>query len=248
MKKLVYLLVFCTYSAFPQNATLFEEANEAYSEGDYEEAIAKYNEILDNGQTAVAVHFNLGNAYYKINEVAPSIYHYEKALQMAPNDKDVINNLEFARKMAVDDLGEVPQNAFQRWTSGILNLLGPSGWGWASVGLMLLFSLFFILYYFSRKPLQKRIFFITGLLLLFLAIVSVFLGYSRMTTEEGQVHSIVFTEEVEVKSEPSQGSLEVFTLHEGAKVEVLEEFQGWAKIGLPNGDQGWMEKPHLKEL
>lgn len=248
MKKLIYLLLFISAPLFAQESSLFEEANAAYAAGNYEEAIEKYNRILDNGETAVAVHYNLGNAHYKLNNIAPSIYHYEKALQLDPRDEDVRNNLVFAQNMAIDAIEEAPQSQFESWIrSGLLSLSG-SGWAWISIFLMLLFVGFFLAYLFSRKPLLKRVFFISALGFFIIAIGTVFMGYSRQEMVESESFAIVFSEEAPVRSEPSSRSEEAFVLHEGTKVEVLENFQDWTKIELINGSQGWIEQQNIKML
>ena len=248
MKKLLYLLLFFSTAVFAQETSLFEEANAAYAEGNYEQAIEKYNEILENGETAVAVHYNLANAHYKLNHVAPSIYHYEKALQLAPRDEDVRNNIVFAQNMAMDAIEETPQSQFSSWIRSGYTLFSISGWGWMGVIFMLLFAALFLAYYFSSKPVLKRSFFIASLFCIVLAIASVFMGYSRQNFEENQDHAIIFSEEAEVLSEPNPRGSEVFVLHEGTKVEVLEDFQGWSKIELANGNQGWIQQEAFKRL
>lgn len=248
MKKLFYLLILVSGSLFAQSEKLFEEANAAYAEGDYEEAIEKYNEILSNGETAAAVHFNLGNAHYKLNNIAPSIYHYEKALQIAPNDEDVRNNLEFAQNMAVDAIDEAPQSQFSNWIRSGYTLFSTTGWGWIGIAFMLLFVCLFLAYFYSRRPLMKRILFISGVVFLLLAIASVFVGYSRQEMIENEDYGIVFSEEAGVRAEPNLRSDEIFYLHEGAKVEILEDFQEWSRIRLANGNQGWMQSEHFRRL
>lgn len=248
MKKIFYLLLFITSPLFAQESSLFEEANAAYADGNYEEAIEKYNRILENGETAVAVHYNLGNAHYKLNNIAPSIYHYEKALQLDPQDEDVRNNLVFAQNMAIDAIEEAPQSEFESWIRSSLFSLSSSGWAWTSIFLMLLFVAFFLVYLFSKKPLLKRVFFISALVFFIVAIGTVFMGYSRQDMVDSESFAIVFAEEAPVRSEPNSRSEEAFLLHEGTKVEVLENFQDWTKIELINGSQGWIEQQNIKML
>lgn len=248
MKKLFYLFLFFSLAGFAQNSELFEQANAAYAEENYGEAIERYEQILAEGETAVAVHFNLGNSYYKLDRVAPSIYHFEKALQLDPTDEDVRNNLTFARTMAIDAI-EDPETAgiagfFERSTS----MLDTEEWAWIGIFCMLLFVIFFLGYYFSRKPVMKRILFICGMLFILLSITSVTIGFSRENIHQSESFAIVFAEETEVRSEPNNRSSEVFSLHEGARVEVMEEFRQWARIRLPNGSQGWIFQEDIKRL
>ncbi|HET8753500.1 MAG TPA: tetratricopeptide repeat protein [Salinimicrobium sp.] len=248
MKKLFYLLLFFNLGSFAQEASLFEQGNAAYAEGDYAEAVEKYNQILETGKTAAAVHYNLGNAHYKLNHIAPSIYHFEKALQLDPKDDDIRNNLAFAENMTIDAIEENPKIGFEKWKSSILNIFSASGWAWMGIICMLLFVGLFIAYYFSGKPSQKRLFWILGGIFLLLSITSVFLGFSQKEIQENSSFAIVFAEVAEIKSEPNERGSEVFVLHEGAKVRVLEDFQEWTKIEIANGNQGWISESAIKKL
>lgn len=249
MKKLIYLvLMLIGFSGSAQNQTFFERANAAYADGNYEEAAELYREILDKGEASVAVHYNLGNSYYKLNRIAPSIYHFEKALQLKPGDEDVMNNLQFARNMAIDAIEEPKEEGFSEFITSTTAIFSPTGWGWTAIVCMLVFVAFFLAYYFSRKALFKRVFFITGMFFLLVAISSAVIGTIKQNILENRSFAIVFSEEVEVKSEPNVRSGEVFTLHEGAKVKVTEDFQEWYEIELPNGSQGWLKKSDLKRL
>ncbi|WP_424492638.1 tetratricopeptide repeat protein [Salinimicrobium sp. GXAS 041] len=248
MKKLFYLLFFFSVVVNAQESALFEEGNTAYSEGNYEQAIERYNSILEDGKTDVAVHYNLANAHYKLNHIAPSIYHYEKALQLAPNDEDVRNNIVFAQNMAIDAIEETPQSQFSGWMESGYALFSVSGWGWTAVTFVVLFAAFFLVYYFSSKPVLKRAFFIAAVFFFVLAIGSVFMGYSRQSFEESQEYAIIFSEEAEVLSEPNVRGAEVFVLHEGTKVQVVEDFQQWSKIELANGNQGWILQDTFRRL
>lgn len=249
MKKVIYLvLMFLGFTGMPQNEELFEKANSAYAEGKYEEAAQAYNQILQSGKTSVAVHYNLGNSYYKLNKIAPSIYHYEKALQLEPNDEDVKNNLQFARNMTLDAIEEPKEEGLMLFYNSTTAILSPTGWGYLAILCMSLFVGLFLLYYFSRKALFKRIYFITGMIFLLLAVTSAGIGTLNQNMRENNSFAIVFSDEVQVRSEPNMRSAEVFTLHESAKVRLTEDFQDWFEIELPNGSQGWMKKSDLKTL
>src|SRR5690606_15485144 len=102
MKKLLFIIILWTIPVSAQNESLFEKANSAYNGGAYETAISNYEQILENGETSAALYYNLANSYYKLNNLAPSIYYYEKALQLNPNDSDIKNNLEIAQNLVID--------------------------------------------------------------------------------------------------------------------------------------------------
>lgn len=250
MKKLINLLfLLIGFLGTAQiDSELFEAANQAYADGNYRQAAAQYNEILENGNTSAALHYNLGNAHYKLNELAPSIYHFEKALQLEPGDEDIQNNLEFAKNMAIDAIQqEEPKgflNIFDSSTSAFL----PAGWAWVGIFCMVAFVVFFLVYYFSNRSVVKRVSFIGSLIFLLLSVSSVVIAFTKQNLQQENTFAIIFSEEVEVKNEPNVRASEVFRLHEGAKVKVTEDFQEWVEIELPNGNQGWIPRSDLKKL
>lgn len=249
MKKLIFLLALVfSFTGTAQNTQLFEAANKAYAAGDYEEAIEQYEEILENGETSAGLHYNLGNSYYKLDRIAPSIYHYEKALQLNPGDEDIRNNLGFARKMAIDAIGEEEITGFRGIFDRTTAAFTASGWGWVAIICMLIFVVFFLVYYFSNRTVVKRLLFIGSMFFLVIAISSVIIAATRQNLQQESDYAIVFSEEVEIKNEPSPRAEEAFRLHEGAKVKITENFQDWVEIELPNGSSGWIPQSDVKRL
>jgi len=251
MKPIFYLILFVSLSlskAHAQSDDLFQKANAAYAEGNYEAAVEAYEEILASGQTAAELHYNLANAHYKLNHIGPSIYHYEKALQLDPGDSDIRNNLQFAQNMTVDAIEAAPQGNFSRWWQSFLGSFSTTGWATLGIICMVVFVLLFLGYYFSGTPLRKRIFFLSGMLFLFFALTAVTLGFVRVDNLQDQNFAVVFEEEVGISSEPNERGEELFFLHEGTKVELLEDFQEWYKIELANGNQGWIRREAIKLL
>lgn len=249
MKKLVlFSFLMLSLLGFSQNEELFKEANSAYQTGDYEAAVAKYEAILDNGETSAEVYYNLGNAHYKMNHVAPSIYYYEKALQLDPADEDIKNNIEFARNMAMDDIEEIEQTGFTQWYNNLISSFSYSSWAVLAIVFSVLFVALFLLYYFTYKPLYKRLLFSGALLFIFLCIVSVVFAFQQRAYIENNQFAIIFGEEVEVRSEPTLRSEVSFELHEGTKAKVLEDYQEWSRIELSNGAQGWLNSEDIKRL
>ena len=249
MKKLIFLFALLfSLQGIAQNSQLFEAANKAYAEGNYKEAVSQYEQILASGETSAELHYNLGNSYYKLTRIGPSIYHFEKALQLDPGNEDARNNLTFARTMAIDALGEEDSAGFWGIFDSSTSVFSAAGWAWVAIICMLIFIVLFLVYYFSRKSMIKRLMFIGSMFFLVLAISSVAIGFLKQDLLQKSNYAIIFSEEVEVKSEPSVRAEEAFLLHEGAKVKITESFQEWVEIELPNGSQGWIEENDLKRL
>ncbi|MEM6719792.1 MAG: tetratricopeptide repeat protein [Bacteroidota bacterium] len=250
--KLTYLLfVFISSSmlVFGQdNAALFEAANKAYNDGNFPEAITQYESILETGNHSTAIYYNLGNAYYKSNEIGPSIYYFEKALQLSPNDEDILNNLAFAKNMTIDAIEPLPKTQISKFVSSITEMFTYNEWAWIAVIFGFLCVISFLLYQFSYQTLKKRIYFLISFIAFLFILGTVFIAYHQYGKAQKDRPAIVFAEETAVKAEPNLRSDEVFVLHEGTKVQVLDTIDNWKKIQLIDGKIGWIIAEDVNEL
>lgn len=246
MKNLVYIFLFITSFVFAQSG--FEKGNVLYQKGQYEQAIQAYESVLDSRQQSADLYFNLGNCYYKLNKVAPSIYNYEKALVLAPEDVDITNNLKFAQKLTIDEVKEVPKVGFAKLLHDFTGMYHYNTWAWISIVFGLMFLGFFIGYYFSLAAVLKRIFFFGMFVWVLFLLVSVGAAIFERNHFVTDRPAIVFAEVTEVKSEPQKASPATFILHEGTKVFVKEILGKWKKIELTDGTEGWIESGAIREV
>nr|WP_321228974.1 tetratricopeptide repeat protein [uncultured Psychroserpens sp.] len=247
MKQIFYIFV-CLLStlSFSQNEKAFEQANTLYNDGNYTEALSKYTSILDQGEHSAELYFNIANAHYKLNHVAPSIYYYEKALLLKPNDKDILNNIAYAKNMTIDDIEIVPEVGFSRLIKKATNIMVFDNWAKLSVALVVLFVLLFLMYYFSQSTSKKRLAFITSLSSLILAFIALAFAYNSYELDQKNQIAIVFAQESQIKNEPNLRSAEAFKLHEGTKVQVIDTVPNWKKIKLEDGKTGWVIEDDIK--
>jgi tetratricopeptide (TPR) repeat protein len=234
---------------FSQTTESFKQANDLYNSGYYKEAIGQYDSILASNQHSAELYFNLANCYYKLNEVGPSIFYYEKALQLAPDDLDILNNLGYAQKMTIDAIQEVPESGVSKLLNKTLNSLSVDGWAIRCVGLVFLFVVLFLGYYLSYSEAKKRLFFVSSNVVLIILFVSLGLLFKKDSLDSNTQQAIIFVKETEIKAEPNLRSETSFTLHEGTKVLVIDDYNNdWSKIKLMNGETGWMARSELKSL
>lgn len=249
MRKIFYLLLLTASSAFATDEiNKFQAGNQFYAAEKYELAIENYESLLNTGSESAELYFNLGNSYYKLHKVAPAIYNYEKALLLSPNDEEIKNNLDFARKMAIDDIKVIPKVGFHKLISDFTSKYYYDTWAWISVALAFLFLAFFAGYYFSQKTIFKRIYFFGMFLFLlgiFLSAASGFYEKNRIANEKP---AIVFAETTPLKSEPKMTGQDATVLHEGTKVYVLESIANWKKVALTDETTGWIEDNAIKEI
>jgi len=247
-KVLPIFILLLGFLAPAQNEALFGGATEAYNKGDYNKAIDHYLKILEGGQHSAELYFNLGNSYYKLDQIAPSIYYYEKALLLAPNDPEIANNLVYAQNMTLDDIETMPKTGLSELYESVVGFMSFDQWGYTAVIFMLLFVFLYIAFYFFRYATQKRIAFIVGVVSLIISLVAVLFAFLSYNDFNADLPAIVFSKEVVVKSEPNERSQGVFKLHEGTKLNVLEELKNWKKIQIADGQTGWLSSESIKIL
>ncbi len=246
MKKLFYLVLFFTQAFWAQPG--FEQGNQHYAKENYEAAISSYENVVNSGKQSAELYFNLGNSYYKLHKVAPAIYNYEKALLLNPNDSEIITNLEFARKMAIDDIKVIPKVGFSKLLSDFTSTYYYDTWAWIAVSFAFLFLLFFVGYYFSQRTAFKRIFFVGMFVGLLGIVLSATSGFYEKKRNEDVRPAIVFAENAPLKSEPKVAAQDATVLHEGTKVYILESIANWKKVELTDETTGWIEDSTIKEI
>jgi len=225
--------------------TFFQKGNSAYQAENYAEAVEIYQALLDNGYHSGALYYNLGNAYYKLGEIGEAILNYRRALKWRPRDNNIRFNLKLVQ-LAVRDRIEAPPEFFLfRWHRNFINLLSSKGWAWLFSGLFLLTALGTALYYLLDWKrfnwLVKRIF--IGLALL--CLLSLYLLMARYRQEIDHDQGVVTSQSVRSLAAPQKGSTELFIIHEGTEVEILDRDNDWIKIELIDGKQGWIPQEHL---
>lgn len=250
MKKFsILLLLFISHLVIAQSPNeLFTKANEAYADANYKEATRLYKKILQKDLESSELHFNLGNAYHKQGKVAPSIYHYEMALLLSPGNKTYQNNLKFAQQKTIDEVKSPTKSKFDLQIQSLINWFNLSQWARITIGFALFSLICFAGFLFLRKIIVKRIlftFFIFGILL---CISTYYVANKQVYYNNEFTYAIVFTEETKTFSEPNETANVLFTLHEGTKVKVEDEFRNYTKIRLANNVTGWIETSDLKKI
>ena len=232
------------FSVFDDKCT---KANNRYNASKYEKSIEVYFEILDSGVHSAELYYNLGNSFYKLNDIPNSILFYEKSLKLNPTDKDIINNLKMVNNAIIDDITKIPEPFFDNQLNKISNNLSYSNWGLISLIISFLFLLLFIFYFFSKEPIVKRTSFTLLLVLLFLIGITTKISLHAYEKNHLEKYAIIFSSKIEIKSEPNERSENLLILHMGTKVKIIDSFNDeWVKIKLVNGQEGWINNNQIK--
>ena len=218
----------------------FEQANAAYNEGNYQSALDLYNNIVEAEQESVPLYFNLGNTYYKMGTYPMAIYYYEKALKLDPSNADVKTNLEIANLAIADKIESIPQSFIIKGWNNVKDMFSSNAWATVSIiSFAILLAALFLFLRARRMGLRKAGFFV-GILALLVFVFSFIFSMEKRNEAKEKNHAIIMTPAVTVKSSPNDGSVDLFVLHEGTKVALLDETDGWNKVRIANGSEGWL--------
>lgn len=253
MKKLLFiiLMLLAAGQALPQSAeyqSMLQQANQFYADNQYSSAIDLYEKILTGRYESAVLYFNLGNAYFKSNDIPSAILNYEKALKMDPTDPDIRFNLELANSRIIDKIEPLPEFFLKSWWKSARNLMSSDRWartGLASLFLMLAAAFLFIT---SRNILLRKISFWAGTVFIVFMLFSFIFSASGYRNYQQASSGIIFTPTVTVKSSPNENSVDLFVIHEGTKVYITDHIEGWSEIRLVNGNVGWVKSSVYKPV
>jgi tetratricopeptide (TPR) repeat protein len=229
-------------------SALFKQANDEYVKAQYQQAISTYQQILNDGCHSEAVYFNLGNAYFKIGDVPSALLNYEKAHKLAPGDEDVKFNIYFANSKTSDKVEPAPEFFATRWWHNIILHFSIRTLSVLSILLLIAGSGLFVLYQFANIVFLKKAAFYLGMLLLLAGILAVFITNRQSHYFNDYRQAIIFSGSVNIRSAPVDEGVTLFVLHEGTKVSILDNSNGWLKIQLANGTEGWIHETDIKEI
>ncbi|WP_456408835.1 tetratricopeptide repeat protein [Caldithrix abyssi] len=225
---------------------LFRQGNALFSKGNYQQAIEVYQKIVDEGYESGELYYNLGNAYFKINQLGRARLFYERALRLMPDDEALRENLLILQTRLLDKIEKPPEFFLTVWWKNLLQLLPMNALAWLVVALFWLsvLSLSFHLYWKKQRKQQKgRALVIISLSLLFFASV---LLTDKAYRFENEKYGVILKPTVTVYSEPRAESTEIFVIHEGLKVKVLRKNNDWFEIKLEDGKTGWLPQNSLE--
>jgi len=225
-----------------------KQANESYAKGQYKEAAQQYESILTNEGVAPELYYNLGNAYYKTNEIGRSILNYERALRLSPSYDDARTNLALAQMKVVDNVVQAPSFFLGRWIEFIIKLLSSNQWIFLSFGMFIVCLVSSFVFIFGPSRLVRKTSFYIGSVLLVASIFTLVFSGIRKSQLMHHEEAIIMTGVITVKSSPDRSGTDLFQLHEGTKVHIKSSLGKWTEIKLGNGSIGWVEEMNIEKI
>lgn len=224
----------------------FDEGNRRYQAGDYRGALSAYEAVLAAGYASGPLYFNMGNAYYRLDEIGQAIRHYERARRLMPERPELIHNLQIARSRTRDQISRLPTPVWTQWWHTLVGTVGARG----------LFTLGLLCYLVAMGLLGHRVWTGTrtpwhrrGLAAsLFVGLILLTMAFGASLDRSAFRQAVVTADAVALRLNPSPDAASEMDIHEGIVLDVLEEQDGWVEVRLPNGITGWLEPDTIAEI
>ncbi len=251
MKKMIVLVCCVVFASFAQNdelTSIFDDANKLYLEQKYTAAITKYESVIKNGYENGELYFNLGNAYYKSGKIQNAILNYERAKRFMPNDEDVQFNLALANAHLIDKVEAIPELFVYEWADYFLTIVSLETMVTMMYILFILTLASFSIFLFARTYEQKRYSLLIGMVLALFLVIGVANFTIQSYRESNTEFAIVMTDVANIKSAPDRSGNDLFVIHRGLKVQVLDSVNRWKKIRLVDGKVGWIPEAEVEAI
>ncbi len=248
MKKILFICMAFLALVSVQAQNDQRMAEKAYVKGDYQRVIQIYESLLKEKGESSDLYYNLGNAYYKADQIAPAILNYERALLLAPGDEDIRQNLEIARMKTVDKITPIGSFLLADWVHSIQMRAGSNGWAVIAAFLFILFIAALFMYFFSGRIWMKKVAFFGGTTVFLFCVFANYFAYAQKQQLTDRNHAIIFTPSVVVKSTPDESGTDLFVVHQGTKVTLQDKVGEWTRVQLEDGNDGWLKEVNLKQI
>ena len=242
------VLLVLLLSSVSASAVTKSDADSLYAAEHYQQAAKAYEQLLQQGVSA-DLYYNLGNSYYRMDEITHAILSYERALQLSPADGDVRMNLQMARSKTIDKIVPESEMFFVTWWHSLVSLQSVDDWAWTAVGTLIAALLLALAYLFASPIWLRKVGFFGALTFLFVFLLSNVCAYQQRQVLVNHTGAIIMRSAVSVKSTPSKNGTDLFILHEGTRVTVTDRtMKAWREIRLADGKQGWLQTSDIEDI
>lgn len=242
------LLAMVCFGSTSAKAVTKNNADTEYQKGNYQQAIRDYEEILKNGESA-EIYFNLGNAYYRTDNITKAVLNYERARLLSPGDDDINFNLQFARSKTIDKITPQSEMFFVTWYKSLVNFTSVDNWAKTGILCIVMALLLVLLYLFGPQLMLRKIGFFGGLAFFVIFLLSNLFAFQQKQALDNRTGAIIMAPSVNIKKTPAKNSADQFVLHEGTRVDIIDKgMTDWRCIRVGDGREGWIETKAIEEI
>ena len=243
-----FVLMILMLMPLSANAITKQNADDEYAKGNYQQAIKDYQEILKAGVSS-EIYYNLGNAYYRTDNITQALLAYERALQLSPGDNDIRFNLQYARSKTIDKITPETEMFFVTWYHSLVNFTSVDRWAKTAIVSIVMALLLILVFLFAPQMwARKSGFYGSAVFLLLFAFANLFAFQQKHELETKQ-GAIVIAPTVNVKKTPAASGTDVFVIHEGTRVDITDRgMKQWRGVKLADGREGWLKTSQIEEI
>ena len=239
----------CITSAATANAQTKQQADQLYADEQYAEAAQAYLNIIDTDGAAPELLYNLAGCYYKMDDVAHSVLYYERALRLSPGDDDIRTNLELARAKTTDKVTPPSQMFFITWWHSFTNIMHQDTWLVVALVAFTLMLAGLLVFAFMTSISARKAGLYASVFCLAVTILTILCAVSQHLDLVNHPQAIVMQPAITVKSSPSNTSTDLFVMHEGTKVEIMDQSMSqWCEVKLEEGKVGWIPASAIEQI
>ena len=243
-----FVLMILMLMPLSANAITKQNADDEYAKGNYQQAIKDYQEILKAGVSS-EIYYNLGNAYYRTDNITQALLAYERALQLPPGDNDIRFNLQYARSKTIDKITPETEMFFVTWYNSLVNFTSVDRWANTAIVSIVMALLLILVFLFAPQMwARKSGFYGSAVFLLLFAFANLFAFQQKHELETKQ-GAIVIAPTVNVKKTPAASGTDVFVIHEGTRVDITDRgMKQWRGVKRADGREGWLKTSQIEEI
>jgi tetratricopeptide (TPR) repeat protein len=242
MKKIIFIICILCSINIKADDSLFINANKDYANESYSEAIKKYESIINSNLESAELYYNLGNCYYKTEQIHKAIYYYEKTLKYNSDFNDASENILLCQLKLIDKIDSMPELFYKTIFKKIKKSLSFNNWFYLTIIFIWIVFLLSIFRVFKRR----NTFVLTNLFIV--ALILFFITYNVSSDYTNTRSAIIYASSTNIMSAPSDKSTNLFTLHIGTKINIKDQIGDWLNINISNGEKGWIRLSDIKEI
>ena len=244
----IWILAFFLLTSVSASAITKQNADAEYQKGNYQQAIKDYEDLLKNGVSS-DIYYNLGNAYYRTDNITKSVLAFERAHLLSPGDKDINFNLQFVRGKTIDKITPVSEMFFVTWYKALVNYTSVDCWAKTGIIAIIIALVLALVYLFAPQIYLRKMGFLGGIFFLVIFLFCNVFAYQQKEVLLNRTGAIVVAPTVNVKNTPAKSSSDQFVIHEGTRVDITDKsMDDWRGVRLADGRTGWVETKQIEEI
>ncbi len=245
----ILILLFISRQSFAGDpGSEYQKANGFYQKQQYDSAAVVFEQLISQEYKSAEVYYNLANCYYKLDNVSRAILNYERALKLQPDDEDAAFNLKVAQLKVVDKIETVPDIFYKRWMKTLSSAMTTDNWSRLLILNIWIMFMFAAVYVLSRRASIKRFGFLFSSLFLLISLFTAAIASQNYENSVRRKSAVIMSVSAYVKSSPGENNTDLFLLHEGTRVDILDAYENWVKIRIANGSIGWLRSSETEEI